>query len=119
LPKILADENIHKQLVLSLRLAGIDVLWLAERDKRGIKDSEITKLANKESRVLLTSDSDFINDQALTRVINTQLIYVKNKVTKENAARISEEVQAILKASDKIFIIDPDSLLGFDRPVEF
>lgn len=117
--RILADENVHKRLVLELRAVGFDVLWIAESEKRTMIDSEIARLANKDNRVLLTCDSDFIKNPAVSKVVQTKLIYVKNKITKHNAGGVAEEVREILDAKGKMFIIDPDSLLGFGRAVEF
>ena len=54
----LADENIPREAILSLRKMGIDVLSIQELSQ-GMKDSAVLELAVKENRILLTFDKDF------------------------------------------------------------
>ena len=56
--RLLADENLPKAIVASLRLAGHDVVW-ARTDFPGTKDSALLDLAESEARLLLTLDRDF------------------------------------------------------------
>lgn len=55
---ILADENIPRASIKSLRNAGLDVLSVAEKAP-GISDSAVLEMARSESRLLLTFDRDF------------------------------------------------------------
>ena len=55
--KFLADENVKKRLTQWLRTLGHDVL-IADK---GVKNSHLFSLANKEKRILLTNDTDFLN----------------------------------------------------------
>ena len=114
MPKILADENIHKLLVLNLRYIGIDVLWMSETlERKSTTDLEIAKLVNKEKRILITCDTDFIRDVYLNKMVETKIIYIKNRITKENCRDLAERIKEVLKAEGKTFIIDTDSLLTF------
>jgi predicted nuclease of predicted toxin-antitoxin system len=56
--RILADENLHAEIVQWLREAGHSVLWAAE-ELRGTGDSDLLALAHRERRIILTNDRDF------------------------------------------------------------
>lgn len=56
--KFLADVNIEKRIVLFLRSAGYDVLWVPEYDCR-LTDDQLLRLATREKRILITNDKDF------------------------------------------------------------
>ena len=55
--KLFSDENIPKKVTELLREEGYDI----KRSPFGIDDKDITKILKKESRILLTLDTDFIN----------------------------------------------------------
>lgn len=56
--KLFADEAVDRQIVESLRSAGIDVTYAAETDAAAVDEFVLQKAAN-ESRLLVTSDKDF------------------------------------------------------------
>jgi predicted nuclease of predicted toxin-antitoxin system len=56
---LLADENIHPDVVEFLRRKGFDVASVAERGKFSLPDVEVLRQATEEGRVALTHDSDF------------------------------------------------------------
>ena len=56
--KILADENLARDLVAWLRASGHDVLYAAEASP-GESDPTWATRAEQEERILLTSDKDF------------------------------------------------------------
>lgn len=56
--KLLADENIHADLVVWLRSTGHDVLYAAEV-LRQVPDDELLAIARAEGRVIFTDDKDF------------------------------------------------------------
>ena len=56
--RILADENVARDIVTWLRTGGHDVLYAAEVQP-GAADSSWTARALQEQRVILTSDKDF------------------------------------------------------------
>ena len=53
-----ADENIDSAIVFRLREDGHNVVWIAESDP-GITDDRVLAIAEDQSRVLITSDTDF------------------------------------------------------------
>ena len=56
--KFLIDESVEKPIVDWLRNQKYDVMYVAESSS-GITDEEVIKLANCESRILITNDKDF------------------------------------------------------------
>jgi predicted nuclease of predicted toxin-antitoxin system len=56
---LLADENIHLQVIFYLRGQGHEVGMLSEKGAWGLSDEDVLKLATGENRVVLTHDSDF------------------------------------------------------------
>jgi predicted nuclease of predicted toxin-antitoxin system len=56
--KIVADENVDKQIVERLRLDGHNVVFVAELDP-GIDDETVLGLSRQANAVLLTADKDF------------------------------------------------------------
>lgn len=56
--KLLADENVDRDLVHMLRAAGHEVSYVAEMEP-GIADADVLQLANDLAALLLTEDKDF------------------------------------------------------------
>lgn len=56
--KILADEGVDKPIVDLLRASGFDVHYILETHQ-GVEDEVVLRIANEESRILLTQDKDF------------------------------------------------------------
>ncbi|HXC24696.1 MAG TPA: DUF5615 family PIN-like protein [Gemmatimonadaceae bacterium] len=56
--RLLADENFPSRVVVALRAAGHDVLWIRETQP-GVSDEIVLALARSDHRVLLTFDKDF------------------------------------------------------------
>ena len=56
---ILADENVHPEVIEFLRKTGLDVDSIAEQGNFGLSDAEVLQQATEAERVVLTHDSDF------------------------------------------------------------
>ena len=56
---LLADENVHPDVISFLREIKIDIESIAEKGIFGISDDDVLKLAVDAGRVVLTHDSDF------------------------------------------------------------
>ena len=56
---ILADENVHPEVIEFLRKTGLDVDSIAEQGNFGLSDAEVLKQATEAERIVLTHDSDF------------------------------------------------------------
>ena len=55
-PKLLADENLERDLVNALKRRGFDIRYA----KKGLGNSELLAIAESEGRVLVTHDHDFL-----------------------------------------------------------
>jgi predicted nuclease of predicted toxin-antitoxin system len=56
---LLADENVHPEVIEFLREAGLDVESVSEQGQYGLPDSQVLQQATEVGRVVLTHDSDF------------------------------------------------------------
>ncbi|GAB4401795.1 MAG: hypothetical protein OHK003_28650 [Anaerolineales bacterium] len=56
---LLADENVHPEVIDFLRKAGLDVMSVSEQGQYGLPDSQVLQQATEAGRVVLTHDSDF------------------------------------------------------------
>jgi len=56
---LLADENIHPQVVGDLSARGKDICSVLDSDLRGRDDTEILREAHRQRRIVMTHDSDF------------------------------------------------------------
>jgi predicted nuclease of predicted toxin-antitoxin system len=56
---LLADENVHPDVIDFLRQAGLDVESVSEQGQFGLPDSQVLQQATKAGRAVLTHDSDF------------------------------------------------------------
>ena len=56
---LLADENVHPDVIEFLRKAGLNVESVSERGQFGLPDTQVLQQATKAGRVVLTHDSDF------------------------------------------------------------
>ncbi len=61
----LADENIEFEVVSLLKDFGHDVMWMVTQAP-GTDDAEIPALANREARILVTYDIEFISAMRLS-----------------------------------------------------
>ena len=57
--KILADENVHIDIVNGLRKAGYEVLFVPEIGLAGKDDQTILEYSEKHNLILLSGDKDF------------------------------------------------------------
>ena len=56
--EFIADENIHFQIIKTLREAGFGVYSITEKAS-GITDKEVIETAVNKNSIILTEDSDF------------------------------------------------------------
>lgn len=56
---LLADENVHPEVISFLRGIQLNIISITEQGKFGLKDNDVLKLATDSERVVLTHDSDF------------------------------------------------------------
>jgi predicted nuclease of predicted toxin-antitoxin system len=56
---LLADENVHPDVIVFLRDIRLDVESIAEQGKFGLPDAQVLQQATESNRAVLTHDSDF------------------------------------------------------------
>jgi len=56
---LLADENVHPDVIVFLREAGLDVKSVSEQGQFGLPDTQVLQQATEAGRAVLTHDSDF------------------------------------------------------------
>jgi predicted nuclease of predicted toxin-antitoxin system len=57
--RILANENLHTEIVQGLQRANYDVLFVPDIGLAGHKDREILEYSEKNGLVLISGDKDF------------------------------------------------------------
>ena len=86
--RILADENVPRKLVLSLRRKGVRVTWIATSEHRSMKDIDIIDMANEGKMVIMTTDKDFIEDAKRVR-IGAGLIHIKSNLREDEIVGVA------------------------------
>jgi predicted nuclease of predicted toxin-antitoxin system len=56
---LLVDENVHPDVIVFLREAGLDVESVSEQGQFGLPDTQVLQQATEAGRAVLTHDSDF------------------------------------------------------------
>ena len=82
--KLLTDENIATSVVRALRSAGHDILDVKEMKEYGISDQAIIQKAQKQKRIIVTHDKDFL----LQNKVNVILLRFQNQNPKNTQARL-------------------------------
>ena len=75
--KLLADENIHHDVVASLRRQGFDVADVSEERLWGTTDVALLRRAVSEGRVVITHDRDFGALAVLGREPIVGIVYLR------------------------------------------
>lgn len=80
------DEHVRAAIVGYLRSRGIDVLTAQEagRANRRIADAEQLSFATEQNRILVSSDSDFLNPKSVPQLLTGQfsgIVYLTYDVT--------------------------------------
>ena len=96
--RLLADENVARAVVHSLRARGHDVAWVHE-DAPGSDDPTVLARAQAENRVLLTFDKDF-GDLAVRRGMPAQVGILLVRLAAPTPARVAEVLGRVLDSRD-------------------
>lgn len=106
--RILADVNVPKATVDTLRLAGHDVLWAMDRMATNA-DFEILAEAQIESRIVLTNDKDF-GDIAVHAELPAEcgviLLRLKGLSLDESVARTREVIDSRTDWAGHFTVVD-------------
>src|SRR5437773_9475836 len=74
--RFLLDENIDPAVTTLIRDSGFNVLHVEEAGLRGQPDENVFALAAKEDRLLITHDSDFMDNRRFSPQQNPGLIVI-------------------------------------------
>jgi predicted nuclease of predicted toxin-antitoxin system len=91
--KFLADVNIPQSTIDYLRAANFDVLDL-KRVNLTAKDTEVIEIAQKEKRVIITLDKDFLS---LTQFPKYQVATIVIRLKSQKPVDIQEHLDELLK----------------------
>jgi predicted nuclease of predicted toxin-antitoxin system len=70
--KLIADENLHRNIITSLQNEGYDVYCIQDNN-HGISDEEIVGLYGMPNSIIVTEDKDF-GDLTFLKKVNTNAI---------------------------------------------
>jgi predicted nuclease of predicted toxin-antitoxin system len=96
--KLLANENIPRLLVTTLRERGHDVVWIFEGE-RGIGDPRVLTAALQERRVLLTNDKDF-GDLVFRQGKQASCGVILIRLMSQSQAQFVEQVLPLLETNE-------------------
>ncbi len=96
LSKVLADENLSWPLVRLLRSKGLDIVWIPETSYQGISDRGVISLANRNERVVLTRDSNFLRPN-LRRKAKNGIIYIDKPVRGNDIEKLARNIAKALE----------------------
>ena len=106
---LLADENIHPDVIAFLREAGLGVESIAEQGSFGLPDTNVLSQATETGRVVLTHDSDF-GGLALMGEVFIGIIYLR-----PGHIRSDFTVKTLQAVRDKAPDVTPPFLLVAER----
>jgi predicted nuclease of predicted toxin-antitoxin system len=89
--KIIADENVDRQIVDRLRADGHEVLFVAELDP-GIDDEAVLLRSRQTNAILLTADKDFGELVFRQRLVHAGILLIR-------LAGLAPDVKAVLVAA--------------------
>ena len=98
--KFFADENVHSEIISSLREKSLDIMTVFDAALAGRKDYEILEYCQKRGFILLTGDKDFGG------LLEFGCLFGKGKVvlfryTLMNIQKIVSEFMEMLKNEEK------------------
>jgi len=111
LTKLLADENIPKKTIETLKSKGIDITAIIDTSP-GLSDRKVIEVANKDNRIIITFDKDFAGLIFRERLKVKGLILLRiPPVSPEHLAeRIEYVLSRKIPLEKKIIVIDEDKI---------
>jgi predicted nuclease of predicted toxin-antitoxin system len=110
---LLADENIHPNVIAFLRGEGRDIASISEQGQYGLLDIDVLRLANESKRVVLTHDCDFgglavLNAQPVIGIVYLRPGHILAEFT----------IQTLLAIDARVPEINPPFILVAERAGE-
>lgn len=118
--KLLANENIGRTVVESLRAQGHDVLWAGEA-LRAASDDVVLSRAERDRRVLITKDKDFGELAFRRRRAHAGIVVLRLRDdAPENTNRVLlRALQALTTAADVgAFVVATEEGVRVRRPIQ-
>ena len=112
--KFLTDENVSTKVVNSLRKFNYDVKDIKEEKLYGLSDEKIFELAQKERRIIISHDKDFIRSASLPGKHNGIILLRLKNQKPSNASNILLKVlnSSIKdKLEDNLVVISEDKVI--------
>ena len=78
------------------RSMGLDVVWIPETSYRGISDNEVINLANRDEKVVLTRNSDYLKP-SLRKKARHGIIYIGEPIRKDTVKKLAKNVAKALE----------------------
>lgn len=110
-PKILADENIELSLIKFLEEKGFDVRYAS----KGLRNSELLYIAEREERILLTHDHDFLEIESYNPVTGTLVLPVYTITEMEEILLKFFKKFKFDEIRGKAFLLTKDKFLVFGK----
>ncbi len=79
---------------------GAELIWIPETNNRCISDYEVAILANRDKRIILTRDRDFMKS-SLRKRARYGVIYIGEPIRKDNVDRLASNIIKALKTIDE------------------
>ena len=96
--RILANENLPLDAVVSLQADGHDVWWV-RTEAPGISDVEVLDLARRDNRLIVTFDKDF-GELAFHAHLPVTSGVILFRLRAASAAQIAKFISSVLKSRD-------------------
>lgn len=103
--RVLADENVHADIVRLLRKKNFDVLYVPEIRLAGENDHKILEYADKNDLILITGDKDFGGlIEFGTLWGRGRVILFRHRII--NPKKIAVDIVEVLNNESKIFQVE-------------
>jgi predicted nuclease of predicted toxin-antitoxin system len=120
--RILADENVHKDIINGLRQVNIEVLTVCDIGLAGRKDQEILEYSENNNLILLSGDKDFgglikfagLWGRGKVLLTRHHLINI-DRIVKNVHETLNREAKA-LRTAEPIIIVISESGYRIHRP---
>jgi hypothetical protein len=97
--KAYADEHVPSAVIQALRLRGMDVVTVQDHQGEGTDDAKVLAEAMYESRILLTSDTDFLAIAA--RHVNRSEPFAPIFFWPQSRRRVGDIMRGILREANR------------------
>lgn len=116
--KFLLDENLGYKIAIFLRDKEFDVKSVLE-DYRGISDTKVLQIANKEKRIIITLDKDFcaLIFRDLLPCEGLILLRLKNEFP-ENIIKVLEQALKANQNFQKKFVVISDNKIRIRQLID-